>query len=209
MSIILKPPTAASFGTKPMTVGTGSKSMASVSVIEPQLLAQVNDRAGRVRDALKSSIAKCDGKFLGGKPASAAASALRALQPRVDSWATRGELAAKSGRAPMSSDGKTPTTWAKWIDSGEVFLSGINDITNEGLNTNLELIKTSVAEIPADTQRAVTTIAKTAATVVQETADVASSAASSLIRPLLLPLAIVAVGLVAFAVIKSGGASRG
>ena len=173
--------------------------------MEPQLLAQVSDRAKRVKDQLKASIAKCEGKFMGGQPAAAAASALRGLQSRIDSWTIRGEMAARSGKLPMASDGKTPIAWAKWLDSGEVFLQGINDITHEGVNTNLELIKTSVGEIPADTKKAVTAIAKTTATVVQSTADLAGSAAGSLIRPLLIPLAMVAVGLVAFAVIKTKG----
>lgn len=174
---------------------------------EPQLLAQVEDRAKTVLDALKRGIAACDSKFLGGQPAASAAAALRALTPKCENWATRGRLAAQRGVLPMAEDGKTPIAWAKWIASGEAKIQGINEITGLGLTANLELIKESAAAIPADTKKVVTAIAKTTAKVVQETADVAGSAASSLIRPLLIPLAILAAGLVAFAVIKSRGAS--
>lgn len=172
---------------------------------EPQLLAQVNDRAKAVQTALTRGIAACDSKFLGGQPAASAASALRALKPSIDAWATRGVLAAQTGKLPTATDGKTSITWAKWIDAGEVKIQGINEITGLGLDSNLELIKESVAAIPADTKKVVTAIAKTTAKVVQETADVTGGVVGSLIRPLLIPLGIAAAGLVAFAVIKTKG----
>ncbi len=210
MAITLKPVTATTFTTKPpMTVGTGSKSMVkpvtstipkpATGKTDPQLLAQIEARIAEVRATQKSAIAQLEGKFLGGAPAAAAAASIRGLTARIDDWAKRGTDAYRTGTTP---NGKG---WPAWIDAGEVILSGMQDIAGFGLDANLDLIKETAANVPAEAVKTVNTIAKKTAEVVQATADVAAGAASSLIRPLLLPLGLLAVGLVAFLVIKNRG----
>lgn len=205
MAITLKPFNVATFAKTavasakpPMTVGTGMKGGAgSFAKVEPQLVAQVSARIAEVRETQKSAVAQLRGKFLGGEPAAHAAGAIEGLGPRVADWAKRGEAAAKSGGVPGAKG------WPGWIDDGEVLLRGMQDLAGFGLDANLDEITASVTAIPADTAKAVTAIAKKSAEVLEATADVTGGVVGKLIRPLLLPLAIAAVGLVAFAVIRS------
>lgn len=179
---------------------------------EPQLIAQVEDRASRVQKQIKSSKLALATKTLGGAAAAAAESALNGLEPLINNWADRGRTAAKTGAPPLSaSQGRTPgkpITWEKWVTVGEGYLQGINEITREGLNANLDLIKESIASVPADTVKVVKKVATTAATVAKETAAVAADVSSSLLRPLLLPLGIVAA-VAAFVYLKTRGGSGG
>ncbi len=167
--------------------------------VEPQVLAQVGARAEEVRSALRAGITATRGKFLGGMPAAEAAKALESLRGPIDAWAKRGDDAARTGLVPSANG------WPGWLKAGETFVAGINDITKLGLDANLDNITTAVAEIPDDVKR----VAKKAAQVIKDATDTVSKAAGSaawdLVKPLLLPLGLIAVGLVAFAVIRSRG----
>lgn len=212
MAITLKPVSASTFAPKPpMTVGTGMKGGASIpkpapattakplAKVEPQLLSQVQARIAEVRSTQQSAIAQLDGKWLGGDASKAAAAALRGLTVRIDDWAKRGTDALNAGTTPNAKG------WPAWIEAGEVILRGMQDIAGFGLDADLDLIQEAVGQIPEQAAKTVKAIAKKTAEVAQATADVAGNVAGSLIRPLLLPLGLLAVGLVAFLVIKNRG----
>jgi hypothetical protein len=171
--------------------------------VEPQIIAQVEDRASTVQKAVTQAQAQLFTKFLGGDAAAAAASALNGLKPSIDAWAERGRSAAKAGKLPTTSTGAA-STWAKWIAVGDSYLSGINEITHAGLDATLDLITESIAAVPAQTAKVVKQVATVATKVASEAAAATGTVTASLIRPLLIPLLAV-VAVVAFVYLRPIG----
>lgn len=166
--------------------------------MEPQNLATVERSVESLRSLQRSSIAALEGKFLGGEPARKGAEHLRQLSSVIDPWAERGLSAARNNTTPGAKG------WSAWVEAGRRLEAGINSITGLGLTANLENISDAAAAAPAEAAKAVT---KAARKVVSEATSIVGDGATNLLRPLIMPLVLVAVVVTGVLVVRARSSS--
>jgi len=148
----------------------------------------IKDQAAKtsaaVLAALDGAVVKLDGRMWKTEATKAAANALRSLRPRVLDWQTHGKDAGAKGTPPPGGG------WAGWFRAGEILTDGVTDLLEEGDRATLANVKQTLEDAAKDAERVAI---KVSATV--------GKAAAAVAKPLTIPLALIAVGLVAVAVI--------
>jgi hypothetical protein len=162
---------------------------------------QVTARIVQVTAAHTGALTTLEGKFWKSSATEAAIGALKSLQPRMSDWASAGRDGARLNKPPYNR-----ANWQGWLDAGQIILDGVTDITEEADSATLAAIAESVSSSTNETAQAAARVGQRAAQatqrVVRATAETVGTSAAAATRPLLLPLALVAVAIVALAVIK-------
>lgn len=157
-----------------------NSSAANLSV-PPTTAAQVEDRIAVVNAVYAAALKKVSGGF--GPLASASeqadhfASALHQLKSNIDAWAARG----RAGTPATAKMG-----WPGWIEAGNTYKDGINQIANTGVRERLRDIISVVKDVPANA-------VKDVAHGIAKAADLIEAGGSGLVRALWKPVAFVAV----------------
>lgn len=155
----------------------------------------VEDAIKKVTSALDSSLAKLNGRMWQTEATKAAINALTSLRVPIMIWSDNGRLGAAAGKAPVKNG------WAGWFRAGEVYVDGIKDQMAEEDTATLANVKQSLEDAAKDVERVATKVAKTAKKAVIATGETVGKAAAAAAKPATIPLAFIAIGLVAVAVI--------
>lgn len=158
------------------------------------LVEEVEDRIGEVENARDAAIVDLEGRWLQTDAVEASIRALKSLNGSIESWAAKGRNALPEGKPGAGG-------WPGWISGGNHLLAGIADITDDATAETLANIEATAAGVRDDTVRVAKKAAATAEAAAQRASAAVGNAAGAIARPLTLPLAAIAVGLVAVAVI--------
>ena len=158
------------------------------------ILDQTQERVDEVRKALSDAVAGLDSSWFKWGQTQSGIDSLKSLTTPVELWAARGLTAAKAGKAPDGANG-----WHGWIEAGNVYIAGINDIYTETKAAPLSDVVVTVQKIPEhaaeDVKAGVRAVAKTAGSAVAVVAEGASDVAFSGLRPLIPLFAMVAIAI--------------
>jgi hypothetical protein len=149
-------------------------------------LKQVQGDIDRVKSARTQGVASLQNKWLGGEAAQNAISSIKGLP--IDAWAQRGLDAVASGSPPG-------TGWAQWTNGGEVFIQGINDLTDLGLNATLDNITVTATQTAA-------TVKKAAKQIVDKTTTAVETVGSTVTTSLKLMVAVAGLAVVALYMLR-------
>jgi hypothetical protein len=153
----------------------------SVVTVDP---AAIQDRIAVVKGAANKAIAQLDAKaggWFGDDWAKSAASSIRSLQPKIETWQQNAFDSLAGKLALPSKNG-----WPGWIEAGNVFLKGVAELAQEGQSGKLDALKVVVKEAPATSAKAIKTATAEASKFVTDTA-------TGVITPLLKPIGMIAL----------------
>lgn len=119
--------------------------------------------------------------------------AIKALEPRIKSWANLGLGAAENDGEPGVNG------WPGWIKSGETIAQGIAEIASLAESARLENIVTTAKETGETVVKMGETVKKTVKASVREIGEATGETVASALKPAILPIA--ALGLVAIGVL--------
>jgi len=160
----------------------------------PTLAEEVEDRIGDVNDTLNAAIYDLEDGIFHPPGTAATVERLKLMRGPIDAWAARGRKA-----LPSSTPGVTG--WPGWISAGDYFLQGIAAQRGMPAAETLANIEATAIGVKDTTVDYADKAGKVAERAVHRTAAAVGDAAGTVAKPLTMPLAFVAVGLVAAAVI--------